>query len=75
MGRRIDIEVGLGGRLKMEFSGFLGDACFDEADALSKALKELGLWAIPVTVTTKSSAQQEAEIGMTENEPTKVVVG
>ena len=62
MSRKIDIEVGLGGKVKFDFSGFPGQECFAEAEALQKALRELGLWAVPVSVIPKSSSQIEAEL-------------
>lgn len=73
MQRRIEIEVGKGGRVKMDFSGFAGETCFDEAEALQKALRELGLWAIPVTVTPKTASRIEQETG-TEVLPQKKVL-
>ncbi len=72
MPRRIEVEVGKDGRIKMDFSGFEGETCFDEAEALQKALKELGLWAIPVTVTPKPSARIEEEIGAEQRTAKKV---
>jgi len=65
MPRRIDVEVGRNGQVKVEFSGFEGETCFEEAEALQRMLKELGLWAIPVTVTPKTTAQIEDELGAT----------
>lgn len=64
MPRRVEVEVRRNGQIKVEFSGFHGETCYDEEEALQKALKELGLWAIPVTVTPKSSAQIERETGV-----------
>ena len=72
MTRRIDVEVGRDGRLKIEFSGFSGDTCYEEAEALAKALREMGLWAIPVTVTPKSPTQIEREVGAEETPARKV---
>jgi len=72
MARRIEVEVGKDGRLKIEFSGFSGDTCYDEAEALAKALREMGLWAIPVTVTPKTPAQIESEVGAQEAPAKKV---
>lgn len=65
MPRRIDVEVGRNGQVKAEFSGFEGETCLEEAEALERVLKELGLWAIPVTVTPKTAAQIEDELGAT----------
>lgn len=74
MSRRIDVEVGKDGRLKVEFSGFPGDACYEEAEVLARALRELGLWAIPVTVSPKRSTQVERETGVGEPSTKKVPV-
>ena len=63
MGRRIEAEVDRNGQVKVEFSGFDGETCFEEAEVLRRALKELGLWAIPVSVVPKTSSQIEAEVG------------
>ena len=48
MTRRIDVEVSRGGRVKMEFSGFLGRVL--EVEVLQNAL---GNWVLglPVTIT------------------------
>ncbi len=64
MPRRIQVEVGRHGQVKVDFSGFEGETCYDEADTLQRVLKELGLWAIPVTVTPKPSTQIEEETGV-----------
>lgn len=61
MSRRIDVEVDSHGHITVEFSGFQGETCFDEADALQRALREMGLWAIPVSVSRKSATQIEEE--------------
>lgn len=74
MARRIFVEVGKDGRLKAEFSGFSGETCYDEAEALSKVLRELGLWAIPVTVAPKTASQIELEAGAMEAPSRKVPV-
>lgn len=74
MSRRIDVEVGKDGRLKVEFTGFPGETCFEEAEVLAKMLRELGLWAIPVTVSPKPSTQVERETGALEPSTKKVPV-
>lgn len=75
MQRRIDIEVQKGGRVNVEFTGFAGETCYHEADALAAALKELGLWAIPITVKPKPSTEIEREAGETKETPQKVPIG
>lgn len=72
MARRIDVEVGKGGQITVEYSGFEGETCFDEAGTLEKALKELGLWAIPLTVTRKTATDIEHEVGFQEETKKKV---
>jgi len=74
MARRISVEIGRDGRLQVEFTGYPGETCFDEAEALSKALRELGLWAIPVTVTRKTASEIELEVGAEETSGKKVPV-
>ncbi len=74
MARKIDVEIDRGGSVKMEFSGFPGEECFAEADALQKALKELGLWAVPVTVTPKTTWEIESELPRKTTERQKVPV-
>jgi hypothetical protein len=75
MSRRISVEIGRDGRLQVEYSGYPGETCFEEAEVLSKALRELGLWAIPVTVTRKSASQIEVEVGAKESPGKEVPVG
>jgi hypothetical protein len=61
--QRIDVEVDGKGQVKIEFSGFSGDTCFEESEVLCKMLESMGLWAIPVSVTPKSSTQIDDELG------------
>lgn len=66
MSRRIEVRVEGGGRIRADFSGFLGDDCYDEADRLSKVLATLGL-AVQVSVSEpKSPDRQRAEAGLPE---------
>ncbi|MGI6643553.1 MAG: hypothetical protein ACOX3V_06115 [Bacillota bacterium] len=74
MTRRIDVEVSRGGRVKMEFSGFPGEECFAEAEVLQNALRELGLWALPVTITPKTTREIESELPRKTAEKQKVPV-
>ncbi|MGI6661778.1 MAG: hypothetical protein ACOX34_08950 [Bacillota bacterium] len=73
MARTIKAEIGPKREIKVEFSGFPGESCFDEADRLKSALKELGLWAIPVTVTPKTSSQIAKETATDVVEKKKVL--
>ncbi len=63
MGRKIRVEINRQGQIEVEFSGFPGDACYDEAENMNRILKELGLWAIPVSVVAKTSSQIQNELG------------
>ncbi len=72
MSRKISVEVGKNGEIIVEFAGFPGEACYDEADNLNRILKELGLWAIPVSVIAKSSREIQNELSdKLENEPAR----
>ncbi len=62
MMKRVDVEVGRDGDIRFEFSGFAGDNCYEEADALRSLLREMGLWAIPVTVTPKTAGEIDLEV-------------
>ncbi|MGI6621431.1 MAG: hypothetical protein ACOX35_08425 [Bacillota bacterium] len=73
MARTIKAEIGPKRQVNIEFSGFPGESCFDEAERLRSVLKELGLWAIPVTVTPKSSSQLSRELGEDVAEKKKVL--
>ncbi len=63
MARSIKAEIGSKKEIKIEFSGFPGDSCFDEAKRLKEVLEEFGLWAIPVTVSPKTSSEIARELG------------
>ncbi|HHX10313.1 MAG TPA: hypothetical protein GX729_02920 [Firmicutes bacterium] len=73
MARTIRAEIGSKREVKMEFSGFPGEACFDEAERLRDVLRELGLWAIPVTVMPKTSSQIARETEAEAPEKKKVL--
>ncbi|HHY11890.1 MAG TPA: hypothetical protein GX529_04590 [Firmicutes bacterium] len=73
MARSVRAEIGARREIKVEFSGFPGESCFDEAERLKEVLKELGLWAIPVTVTPKTSSEIAREIGEEIAEKKKVL--
>lgn len=75
MPRRIDVEVRKNGEIRVEYSGFEGESCFEEAEFFQKALKELGLWAVPVTIIRKSSSQIADEIGEERERKEKVPHG
>ncbi|HHY75530.1 MAG TPA: hypothetical protein GX500_01960 [Firmicutes bacterium] len=74
MSRRVDVEIGRAGQVRIEFSGFEGDLCYEEAEALARALRSLGLKAVPLSVVPKSPSEIEAEIGMEDPQRRKVPV-
>lgn len=74
MGRRVDVEVGRNGQVKIEFSGFEGDLCFEEAEGLKKILRTMGLWALPVSVAPKTASEIEFEMGTSEDARKKVPI-
>ncbi len=74
MAKRIDIEIGKNGQLNLEFSGFVGEDCFVEAEVLQGMLREMGLWAIPVTVTPKTRTQLDAEVAIPGESKKKVLL-
>jgi hypothetical protein len=67
MSREVRVDIGSDGKIKVEFLGFPGDSCFDEAEMLAGILKELGLWAVPVEVTPKTSEEIAREIAKSES--------
>ncbi len=73
MARTIKAEIGARREIKIEFSGFPGESCFDEGERLKEVLKELGLWAIPVTVVPKTSSEIAREVGEDVGEKKKVL--
>lgn len=72
MNKRIDVEILPTGEVKIEFSGFQGETCFDAGDELQRILKELGLWAVPVEVIRKSPSEISSEVGEETEERRKV---
>ncbi|HOB30894.1 MAG TPA: hypothetical protein PKJ20_05840 [Bacillota bacterium] len=62
MTREIRINIGAEGRMTIEFVGFPGETCFDEAELLAGILKEMGLWAVPITVTPKTAEEIALEV-------------
>jgi hypothetical protein len=74
MAKKVEIEIGKNGKLNLEFSGFVGEDCFAEAEVLQGMLREMGLWAIPVTVTPKTRAQLDAEVAAPRESKKKVLL-
>lgn len=59
--RRIEVTVDRQGRITANFIGFRGNECEDEAEALRRALRSLGLVALPFQVLRKSEEEIVAE--------------
>jgi hypothetical protein len=67
--QRIEVRVDARGQLTTDFAGFLGDACFDEADRLAKVLASLGLKVSPTAVRPKALEEQRLEAGLPAEAP------
>jgi len=70
--KRIDVEILPNGEIKVEYSGFQGETCFDESEQLRKVLKEMGLWAIPLTLVRKAASEIASETGEEHEERKRV---
>ena len=68
MGQSIEIRVDKRGHITTDFTGFLGEACFDEADRLAKVLARLGLQVSAGAVRPKPIEQQRLEAGLPEGD-------
>ena len=71
MGQSIEIKVDKRGNITTDFTGFLGEACFDEADRLAKVLARLGLHVSAGAVRPKPIEQQRLAAGLPEGEPVR----
>jgi hypothetical protein len=67
--QRIEVQVDKRGNITTDFTGFLGEACFDEADRLAKVLARLGLQVSAGAVRPKSLEQQRLEAGLPGSDP------
>ena len=59
MAQKVIVAVKGDGRLNVEYEGFVGNSCFDEADKLKAALKAYGL---DMEVTKVIDSKQEVEV-------------
>ncbi len=66
MTRTIRVEISKNGRIEVDFRGFPGETCLDEQENLTRILKSLGLWAVPVTIERKDMQQIRRELGAEE---------
>ena len=74
MSRRIDVEVGRGGKVRVEFSGFEGELCYEEAENLKRVLRTLPMGRT-CQVTPKSASEISLEVDIEEGTLRKVPVG
>lgn len=63
MVRQVEVWIDEQGQLRFEFTGFPGDACFEEAERLQRLLARLGVHLDVEEIIRKSQAQIEAELG------------
>ncbi|MEW6547725.1 MAG: hypothetical protein AB1446_12595 [Bacillota bacterium] len=68
MPREIQVTVDRQGRITVDFIGFLGKECEDEAEMLRRALRSMGLVALPLQVRMKSEEETAAETREPEEE-------
>lgn len=61
MPRKIEVTVDRHGRITVDFIGFQGKECEDEAEMLRRALRSMGLVALPLQVSFKSEEQMAGE--------------
>lgn len=66
MTRTIRVEISKNGRIEMDFQGFPGETCLDEEENLTRILKSLGLWAVPITIDRKDMERIRRELGVEE---------
>jgi hypothetical protein len=72
MSQRVEVEITPEGKMKMEFIGFAGEDCFDEAERIQNALVALGIRTDVVNTVRKPGGQIEAELGLDERDAAKV---
>jgi len=68
MSHLIDVRVNPDGTLNVEFVGFAGEDCYEEAARLEEALAALGLSLGLRSVRPKSAAEIRAELGVRETD-------
>ena len=64
MSERIEVRIDEQGRVHVEFSGFAGDACLEEAERLQRALVALGVKVSVDDLIMKSAGQIDQELGL-----------
>ncbi len=66
MSEKIEIKVDEKGQMQVEFTGFAGDACLEEAEKLQKVLLGLGVKVKVEDLSMKSAGQIKRELGIEE---------
>lgn len=66
--RRIEAEISLMGKLRLEFVGFAGEKCEEERERLRKILLDSGVALRPEQIRKKSTAQILEEMASNEKE-------
>lgn len=72
MPRQVEVEITSEGKLHLEFIGFPGEECFDEAGKIQKLLAGLGVHVNVDDIERKPGGQIEAEIGLDEKKEEKI---
>lgn len=72
MTKRVEVQVNKDGTFRVEFSGFGGEECIDQADRLRTVLAGLGLMVDPVVVERKDPSVIALELGEEDLEPERV---
>ncbi len=72
MPRQVEIEITDEGNIRIEFTGFPGEECFEEADKIQKLLSGMGIQVSVEDLVRKPGGQIEAEIGLDQDEETKI---
>jgi hypothetical protein len=63
MAKSIKVEISNGGEIKMEYAGFLGRTCFDEAEAFKRELMNAyGIETDTVKVVEKKTEVEAARM-------------
>jgi len=63
MSKTVRFTISRDGTVETEFSGFAGEDCLHEAEALKEVLKKYGLKISSQKTTMKSGQQIEQELG------------
>lgn len=70
--RRIEARIGPFGEVEMDFGGFPGKECLEEAGRLAEALRRLGLDAVAMSIVEKPAEEVFLESGRPLSSETRV---